>query len=231
MALRDRAVRLLVWFVLLGGCRGHETTVQESAPPLPAVSKGEASGEPAIRARIHATLPEFRFNLIGEKSSDGTTLQVKKIEIRRANRTEPVQVIEGLDANTPLNPGVAPLEALDMNFDGYEDIRIIAFQPAGPNVPYRNWLYDPTAGRFLESAALNEITAPEFDAPRKQIRSSWRDGATRYGTDIYVYENGKPVVVRKETKDYQAPGRYTLRVSQRVNGAWKVSEQRAVREP
>lgn len=222
----------IVCLLFLGACRGKEATVPEPAPPAPAAeTKSDATQQPPIRARIHSDLPEFSFTLIGEESTDGGgTLRVKKIEIRRGAANEPIQTIDGLDTSTPQTPGVAPLETVDMNFDGYLDIRLIEFQPAGPNTPYLNWLFDPATGRFVESRALNEIPAPEFDAAKRQIRSSWRAGATRYGTDVYVYDQGKPVAVRKEIKEYQGPGVYTLRVWELKDGDLKVTQQREVRE-
>jgi hypothetical protein len=92
-------------------------------------------------------------------------------------------------------------------------------------------LFDPTSGRFVENRALNAITSPQFDPVSREIRSNWRDGATRYGTDVYVFSEGGPVLVRKESKEYKGPGIYTLQVSQLVNGVWKRVEQREVREP
>ena len=77
-----------------------------------------------------------------------------------------------------------------------------------------------------ESRALNAITSPQFDPATREIRSDWRDGATRYGTDIYVFRDGGPVLVRKELKEYTGPGLYTLHVSLFVNGVWKVVAQR-----
>jgi hypothetical protein len=108
---------------------------------------------------------------------------------------------------------------------------VVEFQPAGPNVPYLNWLVDPAAGRFVENRALNRITSPQFDPGTRKIRSNWRGGATRYGVDVYVFGEGGPVLVRKELKDYQRPGVYTLQVSRKVSGVWKTVGQREVREP
>ena len=158
-------------------------------------------------------------------------MRVKRIEIRRGGETEPFQVIEGLDTATPLSTDTPGLAVLDMNFDGYGDIRLVEFQPAAPNVPYLNWLFDPASGRFVENPALNAITSPQFDPATREIRSDWRDGATRYGTNVYVFRDGAPVLVRKESKDYKGPGIYTLQVSRLVNGVWKRVEQREVREP
>ena len=117
-----------------------------------------------------------------------------------------------------------------MNFDGYGDIRLIEFLPAGPNVPYLNWLFDPATGRFVSSPELDEITSPTFDAATRRIRSEWRDGAASYGTDIYEMIEGRPVPVRKERREYTDEGVYELTVSERRDGEWRDVEQRVVRE-
>src|SRR5262249_51403739 len=221
------AIAILASCFALGGCRGKEATVQEPAPTAAtATAEEQTASRPTYRFRIHPNLPEFTFTLVGDRSTESSeTLHVKRIEIRRGAATEPFQVIEGLDTVTPLSTGTPGLAVLDMNFDGYGDIRLVESQPAGPNIPYLNWLFDPTSGRFVENRALNAITSPQFDPATREIRSNWRDGATRYGTDVYVFSEGGPVLVRKESKEYKGPGIYTLQVSQLVNGVWKRVEQ------
>ena len=100
-----------------------------------------------------------------------------------------------------------------MNFDGYGDIRLVEFQPAGPNVPYLNWLFDPTSGCFVENRALNAITSPQFDPATREIRSNWRDGATRYGTDVYVLVKAGRYSCAKSRKNTKVQGstRYKCR--------------------
>ncbi|RPI41563.1 MAG: hypothetical protein EHM59_19865 [Betaproteobacteria bacterium] len=217
----------------LAACHGDDAP---QAPAAPSDAPAKAAGAPSandatVRHRIHPSLPEFTFTLVGSHpaESDGV-IRVRSIEIRRGAAAEPAQVIDGLDTETPVAAGAPALEVLDMNFDGYQDIRIVQFRPAGPNVPYLNWLFDPVSGRFLENRELNEIPSASFDPATREIRSSWRDGATRYGTHSYVFAEGRPVLVRKEERAYQAPGRYVLTVSRFLDGAWKTVEQREVRE-
>jgi hypothetical protein len=217
--------------LLFGACRGKQDNVANpSQSSQTAETTRQAASTATFRFRIHPTLPEYSFTLVGVSSDNSETFHVKRIEIRRGAETEPFQVLEGLKTATPLQPA-PPLSVVDMNFDGYRDIRLIDLQPAGPNVPYLNWLFEPASARFVESQALNAITSPQFDASTGEIRSEWRDGPTRYGTDIYVYRQGEPVLVRKESKEYRREGVYTLRVSKLVNGAWETVEQREVREP
>jgi len=226
-------VAILASCLVLAGCRGKEATAPGSAPSAATATVGEqTASQPTYRFRIHAQLPEFVFTLVGDQLSESKdTLHVKKIEVRRGVSSEPIQVIEGLDTATPISSNLPALAVLDMNFDGYGDIRLVESQPAGPNIPYLNWLFEPGSGRFVESPALNAITSPEFDPENRKIRSNWRDGATRYGTDVYVVEKDGPVLVRKELKVYKAPGVYTSQVSELIDGVWKIVEQREVRDP
>ena len=172
------------------------------------------------------------FTLVADGPADpGGILRVRAIEVRRDATAEPWQRVEGLATATPWSAEAPGFEVLDMNFDGYADIRLIEARPAGPNVPYLNWLYEPASGRFVESRALNQITSPRFDTGTRELRSDWRDGATRYGTDFYAFRDGQPVLVRRETKEYKRPGVYTLQVSRHIDGAWRVVETREGRDP
>jgi hypothetical protein len=36
----------------------------------------------------------------------------------------------------------------DINFDGYNDVRLLQFVPAGPNYPYYYWTFNPKTKKF-----------------------------------------------------------------------------------
>lgn len=239
--MAQRVMAAVLCALLPVGCGGGGTA--PAAGQSPAKTSATSAAAPAapgtapaagvtIRARIHPSLDEFAFTLVTAGPTEpGEPLHVTAIEVRRGSDSAPVQTIAGLATETPVVDGVPPLDVLDMNFDGYADLRLIELQPAGPDVPYLNWLFDPAAGRFVDSPALNDIASPVFDPEKREIRSEWRDGPTRYGTDVFVYQDGTPVAVRRETKEYSRPGRYLLRVLRRAGDAWKEIERREVREP
>jgi hypothetical protein len=229
MVRRGAALVILCSCLWLGACR--ESIELPSAAPA-AASATNTSHNVTIKGRIHADLTEMTFTLVGDSApeSDGV-LRVRAIEIRRGTEAEPWQRIGGLVTETPSSVAAPGLELLDMNFDGYADIHLVEARPAGPNVPYLNWLYDPASGRFVENRALNAIASPRFDAQKREVRSDWRDGAARYGTDIYVFRDGQPVPVRREANEYKRPGVYALQVSRWVDGAWQVVETRERRDP
>ena len=220
----------------LAGC----DRAQAPAPPAaasgpvaaaPAASVAEGGFATSIKARIHPDLPEMNFTLRADAPPDASgTLFVKAIEIRRGTDTEPAQRIAGLDTQTPWSALAPGLEAVDLNFDGYADIRLVESRPAGPNLPCLHWLYDPASGQFVASAALNDLGSPRPDAAARELVSDWRDSATRYGTDHHAFQGGQLVPLRREARDYKGPGMYTLTTSRWVDGRWQVVQSRPGRD-
>ena len=216
-------------------CRGEEAhdparSKRASTPDPSTAQRSASSPDYTVRHRIHPSLPEFAITVVGTPDAPGETLAVQRIEVRRPPDSPPLQVFTDLEAEPPLQENQVPLEVLDMNFDGYGDFRLVQFRTAGPNVPYLNWLFDPASRNFVRSPALDEIPSARYDAGKRQIASEWRDGPARDGTNVYVYVDGKPVLVRKEERAYRAPGVYTLTRSRLVDGAWETVEEREVRE-
>lgn len=74
----------------------------------------------------------------------------------------------------------------DANFDGWPDLSIAQFLPAGPNIPHQTWLYDPVTGRFVDApATLQGITSPDFDPEHQIVYSFWRASCCEHGVSIY----------------------------------------------
>lgn len=174
--------------VLLAACGDTE-------PPAPATPAAQASAtaSPGIEVQAGA----YRVRMIGERDGPGL-LRVQRLEIRRADAdasSPPAQLIDGLATETPSTPDFPGLEALDMNFDGHADLRLIEFRPAGPNVPYLNWLYDPAQARFVTSPALDALPSAVFLPDKGEVHVPWRDGATRSGVDVYRWQGGQLVQV------------------------------------
>ena len=145
------------------------------------------------------------------------------IEVRRGTDTAVLQRID-----LPASAEAPEIEVRDLNFDGLDDVRVIDVRPAGPNVTYLNWLYDPVSGRLVANEALNVLVAPEFDAARRTVRSSWRDGPTLYITETYTLRDGQLVPTEREVKRYSASGAYTVERSvPRDGGGWNLVGKRS----
>lgn len=82
-------------------------------------------------------------------------------------------------------------ELIDANFDGWLDLTIAQFLPAGPNIPHQTWLYDKTTGRFVDAPpALQGITSAEFDPEHHIVFSYWRSSCCEHGVTTYRWKGG-----------------------------------------
>ncbi|MCR9141377.1 MAG: hypothetical protein NXI24_03935 [bacterium] len=145
----------------------------------------------------------------GDASREQPASDIREIEIQYWNGE--VQTLEGFTAS-PIIDG-QDLDGFvieDLNFDGYKDLRLIEFLPAGPNIPYLVWLYDPDTKRFAASDIFADITSPEVDAEKRQIITRWRDGAAKNGTSYYEFRRDRLVLVREESREYADASRFRL---------------------
>lgn len=175
--------------LLLAGCgRPAEPPV----PPAATVAADAPAAQPAEPPPPAALPPDtiaagpFTVTAVGER--DGDLLRVQRLEVRRSGEAAPLQVIDGLQTETPWAAPEAALQALDMDFDGHPDLRLMVFRAAGPNTPWLHWRFDPALARFVASAALDALSPTRFDAERQRVIVDWRDSAARSGSDAYVWQ-------------------------------------------
>jgi LysM repeat protein len=102
-----------------------------------------------------------------------------------------------IETSTALNDANSLIVG-DMNYDSNDDFRIVKNQPAGPNIPYLYYIYDPATRNFVYNKAYENITSPEFPG-NSEIRSKWRESATKSGIDTYTIANNTPRLTKRET--------------------------------
>lgn len=129
--------------------------------------------------------------------------QVGEVKLKFAETALPVQTLD-LKAEPVIDLETVGVLFMDFNFDGLEDLAVMEFLPAGPNVPYLFFLFDKTQGKFTANASLNALTSPEIQPGTKQIASNWRDGAARSGRDLYEWDNGALVLASRVEQIYSA---------------------------
>ena len=81
-------------------------------------------------------------------------------------------------------------------------------------------------------AALDRISDPVFDQRAKLIRSSYRDGAARYGSEVYKFRKGRLRLVESTDVKYIAQKDQLFKVTTKkklVNGRMK--DVRVVKTP
>lgn len=221
-------IALLCLAGLLAGCA--QPAADAPAPPTDSGSLSRWT----FPLDVHTDLPEHIVQLEGLAENDGGPFLVRAISIARTGHSAPIQTLDAVVevSRRMLEDGRA-LEVLDMNFDGYNDFRVIELPSAGPNRRACHWLYDTEKGVFVESPALDELTSTRFDPEATRVTSSTRESASRYLEDTYEYSDGRLVQTRREVREYSEPGRFRMTVSEPTedDGELRVVEERVVEEP
>lgn len=168
----------------------------------------------------------FSFTLLVDSTLTGDSVNydcvVKSIIITRLKDKKHLQTITP-DENYP--SCTLPQDQIfiieDINFDGYNDIRLLQFLPAAPNLPYYYWTYNATTQKFQRQKALEEISSPEFDPKKKLIYSFWRGSCCDHGLSTYRYINGKPTLI-EESEVKEEDGKVITTLKKLVNGKMKL---------
>ncbi|MDO8290221.1 MAG: hypothetical protein Q7T44_13475 [Parvibaculum sp.] len=178
----------------------------------------EAAGAvPLIcRSTINPGLPSLDFTLIRHTDGASGVSVIDRIDIARRGEAAAFQTIAPVDSNVPASVAHNGFEMIDLNFDGFLDMRVVRFIPAGPNMPYENWLWSETEGKFVANAALDDITSPQFDVEAQEINSHWRSSASEGGSDVYAYDGAVPVLIHRETDAYGPDGTCTRTFFDRI---------------
>lgn len=174
-------------------------------------------GEPLLcTASIGPGAPDVEVALFWQR--EDYSLLIDRIEIAREGEAEPFQSIDPVASRALPDMETNGFEMLDMNFDGYLDMRIIEFLPAGPNIPYLHWLWSPESGRFVSAGFLNELGYTEFDEEERTVFAPWRSSAAEMGEDTYVYEAGKLKQTGRTMRRYTDDGACTQTSYEAVDG-------------
>lgn len=156
---------------------------------------------------IHPELPPFEFRLFG-----GPYGHIFRIEHRRPG-TEPVEIpwLEDEDTTVdnatymepPARGGEGDLRSVDLNFDGHQDLLLLAWEGATGNRGYSVWIYDPPTGRFVPNRELRGVSNPRPEPECEAVSTFERGGAAGmiFVRDSYRWIDGKAILVRRIHQD------------------------------
>jgi hypothetical protein len=178
------------------------------------------------QAKLKYADKTFLFTLLADSTLTGDSVNydcvVKSIVVTRLKDGKQIQtIIPGENYPRCGLPQDQIFIVEDINFDGYNDIRLLQFLPAAPNLPYYYWTYNPATQRFQRQKALEEITSPDFDPKKKLIYSFWRGSCCDHGLSTYRYINGKPTLI-EESEVKEEDGRVISTIKKLVNGKMKL---------
>ncbi|GLX65751.1 XAC2610-related protein [Paenibacillus glycanilyticus] len=179
--------------------------------------------------RLHPKMPEYLVKVYGRAEGEEIEDRIyhaEKIELYEAGsngRLLQTISLEPTDTRDGMNLGI---QIEDMNFDGYLDLCIQSGIPAGPNTPYKYWLWNSNSSSLEANLELEEITAPEFDSYTQTVHSLIRVHAAEYSDVYYRYINGSPVLVSSVVHKYDAEkNAWQETISELVDGQMQITGQ------
>jgi len=151
-----------------------------------------------IRARLHESMPEYRFVATGisNETDEWAYGYVLGLDIYDDKNTLIIsadfsEVQDGKTIGYNVYNQMMDtmgLHVVDVNFDGYKDLIILnTFAGAHSNTWYDCWLWDIETQSFVACESFAEICNPALDPEKKCIYSTGGSGAAYWGGNIYKF--------------------------------------------
>ncbi len=186
----------------------------------------DVRGENIFEFIIHKNLKPIVFHLFGNQEYN----YIERIDIYWKDELTPFQKIETPIGEPPYR-GSKYFEAIDMNFDGYKDIRLLSWWGATGNTGYDIWTYNPEKNIFERSDDLSNLGNPIIDYAKEEIHTSSRGGHAGmiYRKGVLKFINGELVLVEEESQDYIVEQNHYLKIKRKlINGNMKVIDKEIV---
>ncbi|HLA63899.1 MAG TPA: hypothetical protein VK610_05695 [Rhodothermales bacterium] len=136
--------------------------------------------------RVRDDLPALSVAYVGEEE------WLFDLPLTRTGEAAPFQTLE-LDGAPFYSYSDMQADALDVNGDGYADLRFATATGTGYLFDYV-WLYEPEHARFGGLLMFGDL---DVDPVSGGVTSGWKSGAAVHGVDLYRFEGRRPVLVRQ----------------------------------
>lgn len=198
-----RATGLLGAAVLLGA-----SFLAPDAGALPLVL---VSADTTVTVTIHRSLPPYHVTLLHDVESGA----VSRILITRGDEEDPLQTLSGFPEPEPSREERDDFGAVDFNFDGYLDLRLLAMRGATGNQAYLCWIFDRKTGTFSFEPSLLDLGNPTPDPAKKTIAARSNGGMSGqvYTEGTYAWKGRVLALIHRERQEWnearKAFDRYT----------------------
>jgi hypothetical protein len=186
--------------------------------------QGNIRGVHTFDCQISPRLPVYTFAVVGD-----TDNYISEIRISVKGSTGVQQVLTGFGTEPPYK-GSKYLQFEDLNFDGYKDIKLLAWWGSGGQ-GYNIWLFHPLKETFVYNEQLSNLGNVSAVPESKTISSSYRSGWASHGSALYQFAGDSLLLIRSETTEWIESEKHFLKtVRVRRDGVMIDSLQAVVHE-
>jgi hypothetical protein len=162
-------------------------------------------------AKINDKLPPFNFKIVGQLKKDDRINPAdvyflpSYVEIYDASKSKVIQKLNAKDkfdndGSGWKSVGCDNVQMVDINFDGYLDLRLFYNAGATGNVWYATYIYKPDLRKFVFSKRLFKLSDVSIDPKKKQLSSTYHGGVGASGTEYFKFVDNKLVSIKYERK-------------------------------
>jgi uncharacterized protein len=178
---------------------------------------------------IDPKLPPFHFKLLLRKDLNS----VYKIEVYKAGQASPFQILDARMDESPYQ-NAEYFQAEDINFDGYNDVKLLIMWGATGNLIYDYYIFDPTTEKFAFSKPVSDLLNPVPNPTSKELEVYWNGGMAGnvYTRQRFKYEGQKPVLIWQEDQDWDKGKKAFIKtVKERKNNEMTITETQEIPAP
>jgi hypothetical protein len=147
---------------------------------------------PGASFRVVCTAPDNPLHLtltLSGTIADGALAALQSLAIAQGRAAAQTFALNG---QIGMDDVAHALELVDVNFDGFDDVKVMTSSSAGPNAGYDYWLYDPKSGAYKASDIGDKLSGFEIrpDPKTKTIAASGRASCCEWETVTYKWVQG-----------------------------------------
>lgn len=158
--------------------------------------------------KIHPDLPAMGFRLIWQQHT------VQKIEVWRQGDTHPMQILSARMDEAPADGQIDFFTAQDINFDGYQDIKLQIMWGVTGNRIFDFYVYDPITRQFVFSPAISQLSNPIPITDKEELEVHWNGGMAGeiYSKDRYKIKADVITLVYSERQNWNPEQQVLIKV-------------------
>jgi hypothetical protein len=127
------------------------------------------------------------------------------VRVYGAHGGRPVQVLPLDDAADAPPRGSSFFQGVDLNRDGWMDLKVLTTWGATGNQAFDVFRYEPARSRFVKDTTLTRLGLVAPVPGRPCVAIHWHMGIGVYSDGEYCWRTGRWVLVRTEVGDYLPP--------------------------
>lgn len=159
----------------------------------------------SFNKRLSKKGPELRFDMYGKfRNSLLTQGHIEVFNTSNSKRIQKIIINNNFERGHfdwdigSFEYSGGKVQLVDLNFDGYRDLRFLDNEGATGNNWYASFLYDPGKGKFIFNRHLSSQSGLTVDTKNKQLLTYDRCGACCEFIKYYKYRDGQCVLSKIE---------------------------------